>query len=80
MLKMTFLDYLHINKYLNESILPLRDFKTGPQWEKYGNFAEIAVLQQKLFLYLIETMNKILYFYSLKVNQTSRTMECWYLI
>ena len=38
MLKMTFLDYLQINKYLNESILPLWDLRRGPQWEKIRKF------------------------------------------
>ena len=51
MLKMTFLDYLQINKYLDESILPVWDFRRG----KVRKFVEKAVLQQKLFSYLNET-------------------------
>ena len=58
MLKMTFLDYLQINKYLNESILPAWDFRRGPQWGKVRKFVEKAVLQQKLFSDLNETKLK----------------------
>ena len=39
MLKIIFLDYLQINKYLNESILSLWDFKRGPQWGKVRQFS-----------------------------------------
>ena len=38
MLKIIFLDYLQINKYLIESILPLWEFRRGPQWGKVGQF------------------------------------------
>ena len=39
MLKIIFLDYLQINKYLIESILPLWDFRRGPQWGKVRQFS-----------------------------------------
>ena len=37
--KIIFLDYLQINKYLIESILPLWDFRRGPQWGKVRQFS-----------------------------------------
>ena len=39
MLKIIFLDYLQINKYLIESILPMWDFRRGPQWGKVRQFS-----------------------------------------
>ena len=37
--KIIFLDYLQKNKYLIESILPLWDFRRGPQWGKVRQFS-----------------------------------------
>ena len=39
MLKIVFLDYLQLNKYLFESILPLWDLRRGPQWGKVRQFS-----------------------------------------
>ena len=38
MLKIIFLYYLQINKNLIESILPLCNFRRGPQWGKVRQF------------------------------------------
>ena len=37
--KIIFLDYLQINKYLIESILPLWNFRRGPHWGKVRQFS-----------------------------------------